>query len=70
LLCCNSDGSEKLKQLVIGKYRKPRCFKNIFSLPCKYVNNNKAWIASKIFINFLKGCKDGGCWEEGPFVCG
>jgi hypothetical protein len=54
LLCCDSDGSKKLKPLVIGKYEKPRYFKNISSLPCKYVSNNKAWIASCIFINFLK----------------
>jgi len=28
-LCTNADGSHKLKPLVIGKYAKPRCFKNV-----------------------------------------
>jgi hypothetical protein len=26
LLCANSDGSEKLTPLIIGKFAKPRCF--------------------------------------------
>src|SRR5947209_14932137 len=28
-LCCNGDGSHKIKALVIGRSAKPRCFKNI-----------------------------------------
>ena len=28
-LCCNLDGSEKIKPFVIGKSKTPRCFKNI-----------------------------------------
>jgi hypothetical protein len=32
LLCCSSDGSEKLKPLMTGIYAKPRCFGNIYSL--------------------------------------
>jgi hypothetical protein len=31
LLCCNFDGSEKLKPLVIGKYAKSQCFTNTSS---------------------------------------
>lgn len=27
LLCCNTDGSDKLKSWVIGKYRSPRCLR-------------------------------------------
>ena len=26
LLCYNADGSEKLTSIVIGKFKKPRCF--------------------------------------------
>ncbi|KAL6523115.1 hypothetical protein OROHE_016410 [Orobanche hederae] len=28
-ICCNEDGSEKLPLWIIGKYAKPRCFKNV-----------------------------------------
>jgi hypothetical protein len=30
-LCINASGSDKLPPLVIGKYKNPRCFKNINS---------------------------------------
>lgn len=32
MVCANSTGTNKLKLLVIGKPRKPRCFKNIFNI--------------------------------------
>ncbi|GBM48965.1 Tigger transposable element-derived protein 6 [Araneus ventricosus] len=35
LLCCNADGSEKFLPLVIGRSKKPRCFKNVKKLPCE-----------------------------------
>lgn len=55
LLCCNMDGSEKLKPLIIGKSEKPRCFKNVnkAALPCYYRNNASAWMTSHIFANWL-----------------
>jgi hypothetical protein len=28
-VCYNVDGSDKLPLLVIGKYKNPRCFKNV-----------------------------------------
>jgi hypothetical protein len=28
-ICCNGDGSDRLPLWVIGKYKNPRCFKNI-----------------------------------------
>ncbi|GJX18630.1 CENP-B homolog protein 2-like protein [Tanacetum coccineum] len=42
-ICCNEDGSEKLPLWIIGKYAKPRCFKNVNlnSLNCEYRANKK-----------------------------
>ena len=36
VLICNADGSEKLRPWIIGKFKNPRCFKNIDMslLPC------------------------------------
>jgi hypothetical protein len=42
---------EKLKPLIIGKSRKPRCFKSvkITQLPVTWVSNQKAWMTSRLF---------------------
>ena len=44
VICCNEDGSEKIPLWIIGKYAKPRCFKNVNmnSLDCQYRANKKA----------------------------
>lgn len=55
LLCVNMSGTEKLPLLVIGKSAKPRCFKNIKSLPTEYKSNKKAWMTSSIFQEWLIG---------------
>ena len=47
-------GTEKLKILVIGKAEKPRCFKNVKTLPVDYRNNRRAWMTSEIFVAWLK----------------
>ncbi|XP_042911244.1 tigger transposable element-derived protein 6 [Parasteatoda tepidariorum] len=54
LLCCYSDGSEKVTPLVVGKSRKPRCFKNVRSFPTNYEANKKAWITKALFEDFLQ----------------
>lgn len=54
LLCANSDGSEKRRPLVVGRTNKPRCFKNVKSLPVKYVANKKAWMTGDIFSQELE----------------
>lgn len=54
LLCTNSDGSDKLQPLVIGKSKNPRCFKNIKNLPVRYHANNKAWMTADMFTSFLR----------------
>ncbi|CAG8838750.1 4546_t:CDS:2, partial [Racocetra persica] len=55
-LCANTDGSHKLNPLVIGKYAKPRYFKNINirNLPMKFYNNTKTWMLAVYFQNWLK----------------
>ena len=55
MLCCNADGSDKLRPLVIGKNLKPRCFKHFNpQLYCDYYANNKAWMVYGILQDFLK----------------
>nr|XP_042897556.1 tigger transposable element-derived protein 6-like [Parasteatoda tepidariorum] len=53
LLCANSTGTDKLKPFVIGKYAKPRCFKNVKSLPVDYKANKRAWMTEEIFNKWL-----------------
>jgi hypothetical protein len=54
-LCCNGDGSHKLKPLVIGRSAKPRCFKNVKleNLGVMYRYNKKAWMTAIIFQEWL-----------------
>ncbi|GBM70533.1 Tigger transposable element-derived protein 4 [Araneus ventricosus] len=58
LLCANADGSEKLPPLIIGKSKKPRCFKNVKTLPTKYLSNKKSWMTMPFFTDWLKGLDD------------
>ncbi|XP_037515168.1 tigger transposable element-derived protein 6 [Rhipicephalus sanguineus] len=46
-------GTEKLPLLIIGKALKPRCFKNIRTLPAEYTANSKAWMTREIFKQWL-----------------
>nr|XP_034336051.1 tigger transposable element-derived protein 4 [Crassostrea gigas] len=54
MVCSNMSGNEKLPLLVIGKSKKPRCFKGIKTLPTAYEANKKAWITSELFTAWLK----------------
>ncbi len=56
-ICCNGDGSDRLPLWVIGKYKNPRCFKNINknTFGCQYWNNSKAWMTREIFLEWLRG---------------
>ncbi|CAH0726455.1 unnamed protein product, partial [Brenthis ino] len=49
LVAANISGTEKRKLLVIGKWKNPRCFKNIKQLPVTYKANKSAWMTSQIF---------------------
>lgn len=53
LLCASATG-EKLEPLIIGKYAKPRCFKNQNLSKFDYKSNNKAWMTSSIFFDQLR----------------
>lgn len=57
-VCANMTGSEKCKLLFIGKYERPRCMKNVKNLPVIYKSNQRAWMTSAIFENYLKD------WDE------
>ena len=53
MVACNSNGSEKLPLFVIGKSIKPRCFKNVKTLPVEYTANKKAWMMATTFTDWL-----------------
>ena len=53
LMCTNMTGSEKFPLLVIGKYSKPKCFKNVKSLPVQYLANEKSWMTLDSFNAWL-----------------
>ncbi|KAJ8865955.1 hypothetical protein PR048_033479 [Dryococelus australis] len=52
LLCCNMDGSDKMKPLVIGKFKKPRCLEDII-LPCDYDFNEEVGMTTAVFMKWL-----------------
>ena len=54
LLCVNMSGSDKRK-LLIGKSKRPRCFKgiNMRTLPIIYCANRNAWMTSLIFQQWI-----------------
>lgn len=54
LLCSNSDGSEKLQPVVIGKSEHPTSIENINVFRCTYVNHKHAWMTYELFTNWVK----------------
>lgn len=54
MVAANMTGSEKRKLFVIGKAKRPRCFRNVKSLPVVYEHNKKAWMTSELFTKFLR----------------
>jgi DDE superfamily endonuclease len=55
LFCCSMDG-KKEEPLVIGKSKKPRCFKNIEELPVSYLSSKNPWITKSRVSSWLKSC--------------
>ncbi|GBN73268.1 Tigger transposable element-derived protein 4 [Araneus ventricosus] len=53
LLGANMSGNEKLKPLVIGKSKKPRCFKNN-SLPVEYEANSNTWMTTTVWERHIR----------------
>ena len=45
---------EKLPIFITGKSAKPRCFKNIKDLPCRYRSKVKSWMDSFRFDKWVK----------------
>ena len=45
---------EKLPISVLGKSNTPRCFKHIRSLPCRYRGQNKSWMSSELFEEWVR----------------
>ena len=55
LFAVNSTGSHKMRPLLIGKSRKPRCFDhlNMSNLPAHYTSQNKCWMTAEIFKDWF-----------------
>ncbi|GFT03195.1 tigger transposable element-derived protein 6 [Trichonephila clavipes] len=53
LACTNATGTHKIKLVVIGKSRSPRCFKNVRSLPCNYLSQARSWMTGDLFKNWI-----------------
>jgi hypothetical protein len=51
-LCTNATGNSKLKPLVIGKFKRPRCFGKVWDPNdvVHYYNNLKAWMTMEILL--------------------
>lgn len=52
MLCSNADGSNKIKPLIIGKAKKPHCFKD-FNNPLDYNHSKTSWMTSTIFTQWF-----------------
>ena len=65
VLLAVSKAGEKLRPLVIGKFKKPRCFKNVDmdALPVKYVSTKTAWMNRDIFSAWLRSLNSKMCQE-------
>ena len=53
LAAANMNG-EKLPMFAIDKLQKPRCFKNIEKLPCRYRGQKKSWMDSMLFEGWAR----------------
>ena len=49
-----SAAGEKLEMFVLGKSKKPRCFKNVRQLPCRYRAQKKSWMAGVLFEEWVR----------------
>ena len=58
-LCTNMEGGKE-KMMLIGKAKRPRCFKSIDTskLPVEYRFNKKAWMTGDLFSSFLQSLNE------------
>lgn len=56
MVCANASGKNRMPLLVIGKAKKPRCFKgfNMNALPVHYYAQKSAWMSQAIFTDWFK----------------
>lgn len=52
LFCCNMDGTEKSKLLLIGKSKRPLCLRGVH-VPVDWESNGSAWMTKDIFNKWL-----------------
>lgn len=55
IACANATGSHRLAMPVVGKSKKPRCFKhvNMSAMPIVYTSQKSAWTDSTIFVEWF-----------------
>ena len=53
-LAATNMAGEKLPISVLGKSNTPRSFKHIRSLPCRYRGQNKSWMSSELFEEWVR----------------
>ena len=44
---------ERLQMFVIGRFVKPRCFRGVKDLPCRYRAQNKSWVSGDLFEDWV-----------------
>ncbi|GBL83052.1 Jerky -like [Araneus ventricosus] len=56
--CANASGSHRVKLTLVGKSKKPRCFKNISktALPVHYMHQEGAWMNYSLFSEWFHDC--------------
>uniref|UniRef100_A0A5S6QSY9 DDE-1 domain-containing protein n=1 Tax=Trichuris muris TaxID=70415 RepID=A0A5S6QSY9_TRIMR len=54
MICANSSGTHSIPLLVIGKSKKPKCFKHAKNLPVVYRSQKKAWMNGVIFMGWFE----------------
>ena len=54
MCCANATGLHRLKPVVVGKAKQPRCLRGVMeSLPVVYFNSLKAWFTARIFKDWF-----------------
>lgn len=54
MVCANRVESDKVTRMVIEKFERLSCLKNMKTLPTSYTFNKKAWMTSTIYEDWLR----------------